>query len=488
MKNNNFLKILLKCIVAIFLICFGFILISLIFNKIIIFKKFNWIIILIGIIIYSGYLFLIYKILTKTNISEKKYVYIFMAIYAILQILIIIFLPVEPSWDFKVVFDIVTSNNSSISESIYFYQFQNNVLFAYLLKLFLIPFKLIKIKNLLIPAMIINAIVLDLGLIFVYRTINLIFKSKSKKILIYLLFTCLPILLYVPIIYTDTIAFTLISIICYYSVYFLKRTYPINNFDKKDLLKSIFLGLIIGIGINIKFTIIILFIAFLIIVFFKKNCLRTYKYAAFSILSMILIIFLNKTFITAKFNKDLLNDVKVPATHWIMMGLHNYGNYNYEDYQNTFDDYKLKIKYNKKEISNRIKKLFKTKKILTFYMNKNTYLWGDGTLYSPELLRLSTNKNIIHEFILSNGKYFNIFAYYLQVKHILLFILMLLSPILKKRNKNDLIYYFIICALIGYFLFFNIWEVSSRYLFHILPIMLIACFYSINGVLIKKND
>ena len=285
-NNGKFPKFLLNCIVIFFLIGFGIILLSLLFNNLVLFEQFNIFSILLSLIIYSCYIFIVYKILDRMKFLRRKYFWIFMLFYILLQIIAIIFLTVEPGWDFKIVFEFAAGSNPDI---MYFYQFQNNALFAYILKAFLYPFKLIGVQNLLIPAMVFNAFLYDVGLVFLYKIIVNFFNPKIKKLSVYLLFSTLPYLLHVPIVYTDSSVFALSSIITYYSFYFILHKFPASTFtflDWKDIVRAIALGLSTGLIIYIKTPIFILFIALTIILCFKKYCLRTFKYLSFSVLAI----------------------------------------------------------------------------------------------------------------------------------------------------------------------------------------------------------
>lgn len=486
-NNNKLNNVVFYILGIIFLFCLTFIIISNIINKNVLFINYNLFIIFIGIITYLGIIYLMFKLVNKLNIKKNKLFNIFMIIYIILQFLVITLLKVNPSWDFGVVLNIVSDNlnkNIPISNSLYLYQFQNNVVFAYILKILLIPFKLLKFKNYLVPAMIINAAIIDIGIIFIYNTIKLLFKDKSVYLFTILLFLFQPILLYVPIIYTDTIAFSLVAIIVYFITYLLTNKDKLNS--ENNLFKCILLGIIIGISIQIKFTIIILFIAFVIIALFT-DFKKYIKSLLLSFASLFIVVISISSFISFKFDNNTLNQIKVPATHWIMMGLSNNGNYNVRDYQMTFEsgNYDDKVNFNKKEITKRIKDHIDKNNLVQFYTKKTSFLWNDGSYYLPELLKLAKNKNIIHEFILPGNKYFNIYMYYNQIKHILMLLIIAMLPVLSKNDKkNNVIKNFFLTSIIGYFLFFTIWEVSSRYLFHIIPLLLITYFYGLN--LIKK--
>ena len=177
-----------------------------------------------------------------------------------------------------------------------------------------------------------------------------------------------------------------------------------------------------------------------------------------------------------------------------MMALKGVGNYDGEDYKNTAlaGDYQQKIAYHKTEIVNRLKNHIKSGDFALFYANKYTYMWGDGTFYATGVLSNPVNRNILHEFILPGGQYFTSFAYITQASYLFIFLLMFFSPFLT-RQKRNLPYYFLLLVMVGYFLFFSVWEVASRQLIYIYPIMLLIASYSLQSLasnikLIKFNQ
>lgn len=494
MRINKFTKFCFYSVTLIFTLCFGFIILSLFINHTDHFQDYDPLIIIPGLIIYALFLFLIFKLLEKFNFIRRKFFPLFMFIYVIIQILVIIFLNIDPDWDQGIVLDFASGN----SDNSYLYLFQNNATFAYLFKLYLAPFKLIGVSDLMIPAMCLNAFILDIGIIFLYRTI-FFFQPRSRKIMAFLLFSCLTLLLYIPVVYTDIIPFTSISILCYYAFYFYQKHYTNQQLNRKDIFHALFLGTALALGIAVKFTVIIALIAFIIVLFFKKTPLPTIKHLSFSLIPLALVFLFNHLFISSRFDPTILNRDQVPITHWVMMGLNQdeFGGYNAEDYALTFKsgDYQQKITFNLAETKNRFNHLLETNSLLDFYLNKTALMWEDGSLFIPGLLRLAVHKNLIHEFILMNGKFFTFYIYYTEITHIFALLLVFISPffILKYRRKTrnnqtppqpayPLPYLFALIALIGYFLFFLIWESSSRYMFQFFPILTIVIYYTLEYI------
>ena len=488
-------KILCYIVQSIFLLCFLFVLGSIFFNNTSALYKFKSSILIIGIILYFGFIILTKYLFSKIKLKSDLIFVCFFIIYVILQITVISFLKIKPSWDYGIVFNAVIKNlkgTLSLNQFYYLYQFQNNVGYAYLLKLMLTPFYLIGVKSLLSVAMIINAIFIDVAIIFIYKIIKLLFEEKQRIVFILLTFLCYPLLFYIPITYTDTFSLPLVSIAMYIILYILKKK-DFSSMKAKTLF--FLLGLVIAAGMQLKLTIVILLIAFIITLVLFYNFKEYIKLIPLVIVGIIIIFVPVKLYTNSAFDKDGLKAQSVPPTHWIMMGLTNHGNYNDTEYQNTFTagNYNAKKKYNIKVIKARLSSLAKDNKLIVFYSGKISFLMGDGTLYVPGLLCDAKQNNVYSKFVIGTGKHYGLFAYISQIKHYFMLLIIFLIPFLdiKDKSGNKSIKYFLLVSLIGVFMFFMMWEVSSRYLFHLIPLFFTTYFYGLSLIFNKisfKHD
>ena len=74
-------------------------------------------------------------------------------------------------------------------------------------------------------------------------------------------------------------------------------------------------------------------------------------------------------------------------------------------FTDSFQNKEEKQNANLVTINQRIKKLIKKHKFITFELNKLIYIWGDGSYYAPEKLRrYPIRKGMQHEYILKRGK------------------------------------------------------------------------------------
>ena len=436
------------------------------------------------------------------NKQEDK-VWIFCLIGGILiftmQILVLVFAKNSPGWDWKIVYQSALDyvNGKLDGSSIwYFNTFPNN---KYLFAIQIILFKILKIIGLLKYSLtathIINIICVDISILLTLLTVKKMYGKKSVLYAITLIILSSAFYIYLPIFYSDTAAMP-IPIALIYIFISMDRDKENIIINKKNILLSIVFSIIALLGIKIKVTTIIVFIAIIICSIINK---QVKKQAKIITLIALLLIFelLSLNYIERKtnfFNSEENNSL--PYTHWVMMGLYEFpsnvkgknyiGVYNAELYS-----YSFKLGYRDKIISGNKKKI--AEKLtqygpigyLKFLYRKSLFAWGDGTFHGSRMI--SENKlvknNFIQELIYCSGKYF---VYYYILNTAILFAMYILFIIgsiknIKENEKNTTIVYM---AIYGLLFFLLIWEASARYLIHYVPLMIVG---SISGMLVLEK-
>lgn len=479
---------LMTVFLAIFSIVFTYILGSVIFyNQSRFSTNIPMFVVIIGVLFVIILLYIIYHLLEKWNMKERtKYIYWGMfIIFIIIQSVIAYYLAVQPGWDFEFVYQAAIDDIKGITkiyQNHYFYMYQNNVALVYILKFFFQICKCFGYTNYLFAGIFLNMICIDLSIYFIYKIIDILWSKRSNILLFLLLLTTLPFLTMVPIFYTDTIVLPFITIPLYIYIYMIKNK---DIEKKKKYIMYIVSGLLLGIGCQIKFTIIILLIAYLVYLFVSTNIMKLWKEISVLFIS-ILLVFIPVTLVRNRiFDQNIIDNVKVPLTHWIMMGLNNEGSFNYEDNRitNEAGNYKEKKQTNIKHIKSRLKTHIKNGTLLQFYTKKMSFLWSDGTYYAPAILIPPVHKNVLHDIVISNTPYFDWFYILSQIQHILMMVMILLSigctHYLKDEQKE--IRNFLCITIFGTILFFLLWEVSSRYLVHMLPVLIVTSYIGMMG-------
>lgn len=461
---------------------------------------------IITLIIWSIiYIFINKKIKNITKKGGVIFLIIYFILVSIIQYVVLKQLSVEPSWDFGVVFadaeHYALNGIRSTSYPEYFQLFPNNIM---LFVLFLIFIKLGLIFNIkpLISGYIMNVIFIDIALLLIYLTIKNIKNRKNAIFGLILTFSFLPLFLYTPIIYSDTLSlFIPIMFIYLYSKIEKKEI-----LTKKNIIISIIMGILLFLGKEIKVTSLIIFIA--IIIGYILNNFKIKKFVPI-IISFIIFLVCELSFKAIIVNnnnfKFKINDSgSIPITHWIMMGVedvdrdnsnrNSYGGYNELDYITTekYQTKTEKIKYNVNEYFNRVNKMGVIG-YSNYLVHKSINTWTDGYYFSNIKLSLKPkNKDSkLYQLLNVDEKTTSIFRSYTQGVQYALIVTIIIGCILKLKQKNTNLDY-IRLTLLGLVIFFLFWENRSRYIFNYIPmfILIIDEFYYIiyDKIVLKEQE
>ena len=400
---------------------------------------FNYIAIFINFITILGTYFLCKK--TKINIK-----YIILA-YIILGLIFVFIIQFEPFSDSKKVYEIAMSNFQKHPE--YVEKNKNNIPTILLLQFFGI------ITKTPIGMRIINIFQNVLIAYFTYKVAEQLFNKKDK---FYLAFTLIniPIFLYINSIYNN-IPYALLSI---YTIYIILKP----NKGKLDLTLAVFAS---AFAFMLRPVYIINIIAIIMYEIINK---KEYKFAIiFLILTIILIILFNFV-IELRFGK-LENSY--PVWSFIQMG------FNEEEFGFQNNSHSSDFTY--QDVINKLKNLG-PKKILEIIIKKETWMFTEGTYqasrysfgepnvkYTMENFLTEDLKKIVDSVIRKT------FEYLMRGQYFIIILASLISLIKNKDEKISILNYIII----GMFCFYIFWEIKSRYIYVLYPILSI---YAANGI------
>ncbi len=416
----------------------------------------------------------------------------FFILVTIIQFAVLKQLSVEPSWDFGVVFDnaynfVSTGSIENAVYSGYFQYFPNNIMLFCLLIVFIKIGSLIGISA-LASAWVMNIAFIDLSLLLLYLVCRKKFSKKTGIFSLVIIFFFLPLFLYTPIFYSDTLSlFVGISLIYVFSF--------INN--KNSVVKNIVLFILVGIiaflGKEIKITSLFVLISLIFNWIVVEKHFKAFILPFVSLISMcIFIIVFNYTIVkNDRFSFQVNNYGSYPFTHWIMMGIedkdfdnsdrNSYGGYNLRDYDLTrnFDTGKDAIKFNISEYIRRVK-LYGFNGYIEYLSRKTVNAWTDGLYYSDVKLGRNPydNNSSMRKLIYENNYTRYAILYFSQSVQFAFLILLILGSIfkfLKSEKEIDYVRMSILCIM--FFLLF--WENRSRYLVNFIPlfILIITEFY-----------
>lgn len=364
----------------------------------------------------------------------------------------------------------------------YFSNFPHNLFITKVSQATLIVGKLLGLTNFLSYyqiLMILNTFFIDITIILGVLCLKRLF-GKEAILPGTLLFGIMsvPIMLYIPICYTDTFSMPFImAILCL--LIWGRDNLP--QLEKKHyIIYGIVLGLLTFVAVSLKTTSLILIIAASIFLLPKLKK----KFIPILIsTSLIIVPFWG---IWCGYENSVLDSNKrVPLTHWIMMGAIGDGGWNQQDYINTFNAINSGenvVQQNLNTTSERFDTLG-LDGYLSVLGRKISTTWGDGTFYAPYKLYLGgASQNDFQRTFIAGTSHSKQTYKILNIVWLTALLLICFYSIKNIFKDEDIFFNIIKLAIVGLFIFLLIWETRSRYVINYLPLIIILTFYSIQGV------
>lgn len=327
--------------------------------------------------------------------------------------------------------------------------------------------------------MIANAFFVDISIVLGILCIKRLFGKESLLPGALLFVTMsIPIMLYIPICYTDTFSMPFIMATLYLLIWGRDNLGFLGK--KQHIIYGIVLGLLAFVSISLKATSLILIIAASIfsIPKFKKKILPV-------LISAILIIVPFWLIWSRYEDASLDSSREIPLTHWVMMGMVGNGNWNQHDYYITLsalDRGEDAVQKNLNIISGRFTGLG-VGGYLGVLGRKISFTWGDGTFYAPYKISLGNiNQTGMHKVFSFGTEYSKQTFKVLDIIWLTALLLVAYYSFKTISKKEDIILSIMKLSIVGLFVFLLIWETRSRYVVNYLPIIIILVFYSIQGL------
>ena len=439
--------------------------------------------ILIALIFGAG-IFFLYRKLTKkdSKLSMKKEIIIVasaLTLFLCLGLLTIVFLRVHATWDVGHIYGAALNmiNEGDFGSE---YSYISNFPFqTFLVSVFVV---IISSTSAFLPPaaslILFNLFCIIGTILFFYLTIRKLLGVKKAifSLVLFLFFS--PIILYTPIFYSDTISMLFVTLGFYLALILFDEDLVL----KKRIILSLFLGLICFCGYQIKATSAILIIAIGIFVIFVKNKVSLKNFMISIACSAI--IFFPLSIIVSNFTKKITEpSLNIPQTHWVMMGLKNYGGFNMEDYteityiglENGEDLAIAHVKTIKRRLED-----YGVDGYLNFLSKKVAFTWGDGTYYVSDKLRREpfSQDSLAYKVVATDGEYFTGYNIFMNGMQIMLLATVVIGAFITRKDRSAII--IIKLALLGLALFLLVWETRSRYLINYLPLMLVLFMFSLD--------
>ena len=379
----------------------------------------------------------------------------------------------------------------------YFNTFPNN---KYMFAIQVILFKVIKALGFLTYSLtathILNLFFVDLSVILTILTAKKLFGKKGVLYSIVLVLLSSAFYIYLPILYTDTTAMP-IPIALIYLFVSMDRQEDKILVNKKNILLSIIFSIVALIGIKIKITSVIVVIAIVVCSIINQQVKKQAGIITIILITLLLEI-VSINYIESKIHFFRAPN-RLPYSHWVMMGLYetpsnvkgknSIGVYNKELYSYSFKlgpSEKI-IEGNKKTIIKKLKK-YGPDGYVKFLYRKSLFTWGDGTYNGSRIIaeHKMVKKNIIQDVVYCYGKFFVYYYIFNTAMIFIMYISFIVGGIgnIIKNNKDITIIYM---SIFGLFFFLLIWETSSRYLVHYVPLFIVGIIPGLKTIRRKFN-
>lgn len=281
-----------------------------------------------------------------------------------------------------------------------------------------------------------------------------------KHCFVYFAFCMLNPIIYIwiPWCYTTLSAMPFLML----SLYFALSAWKAEN-KKSQILYGFFFGIVVGFGIKIRVTTLIVIIALVICGFawhvWKKGNIQLFFCA--SIVSVIVVLCTCSVIQNKYVNFDY-EDKAFPATHFIMMGLGGEGTYKPEDvaFTQSYQGKQQKIEANIDEAINRLNNLG-PKGFIKLMGRKLLITWQDGSCGFQDRWMHMLKPSDGYCYLI--GEKNDLFLLYIQIYYVMNLILILVGTICSiaenKANFNILLR----LTFLGIMMFYMLWEAQNHY-------------------------
>jgi 4-amino-4-deoxy-L-arabinose transferase-like glycosyltransferase len=253
------------------------------------------------------------------------------------------------------------------------------------------------------------------------------------------------------------------------------------------------MGLFVGIGVLLKASVVIAFVAVLLDIFTSKINKKILCRVALC-LGVTAIVFSSWNVIFQKskwVDTQEYESLNMPVTHWVMMALKGDGGYRQEDFDfsNSFPSRAEKKAAQIEEIKNRVRSYGSVDNFVEFEVNKIAKVLADNRYIQNNHMEWCRNRGLLFEVVLEKGRYFSKFSAYTKIFGTTMFILWLFGIYKGIRDKNKDKDFLLNVTIFGVILFFMLWETRSRYLLNYTPVFLLAAVGGISELkmLFDKN-
>ncbi len=468
-----------------FALAFGLILLNAVFNKQLYNHSVVATVLLMGVSIAAILIFshLVQKTLDFWQRYYDRVLLGFLLILLAVQIAFGFLLRIDPIWDLEAIYQGAiewvnggdfTAYSSQTCHADYFYIFPNNLGgLAFLAVLFKLA-SLIGITDTYAVAMVVNSVMMVAALGLASLTLKRLFGVRHAVVVLFLFLISPPFYFAGAVIYTDFFSI-LFPILLFY---LFLRLYDSKRFSQCFVL-AVFMGVLAAVGMLLKFTVLIAVIAAGICLLLNKQLKK--------LLILLLCVAIVVGGVYAAFDhymysthldREKAEKMNLPYLHWVMMGLNGGGGFNNEDlfFSLSLNDPATKNQIELQRIGQRLSELGVVG-TLELMLSKATVAFYDGTFALSDFLDDNPqNETALHDYLLYDGEHYA--GYRLLCTGIFMAVLLLMlfgafSCLFSHANRASPVMVAYL-SVFGIMLFLTMWEVQSRYINNMLPLIFVC--------------
>ncbi|MBQ8996042.1 MAG: hypothetical protein IJ091_09515 [Oscillospiraceae bacterium] len=336
-----------------------------------------------------------------------------------------------------------------------------------------------------------NILAIDIAILFLYLSVRKATgTSCAACVSLFLAALHIPLLIYVPIYYTDTLTLPY-PIIGFYLWLKAKEEMGTGKMGKAPIY-AVLMAALLGVGAVLKLSVLFFLIAAavdgLVSISFKRGVVLV---IAILVVGIGLYMLLNQACLDSNMVVSDEEGCYIPKLHWVMMGLQGKGNYYDPDYQLTLSvPEEGRDELVRTMIRIRLEN-YGFKGMMDHLYRKISFVWSEGTYYSS--LKIDRDRNgvsWIDTYVNWTGSQFTPYAEYCQGLLFLNYISFVVAAgtiVLSKPKRNQLLTVALI-SIFGVFLFECIWEARSRYIFNYLPVFLTVTCSAWGNILNRRKQ
>lgn len=416
----------------------------------------------------------------KDRLSQKTFIGMTVLCFAaliLLQLAAAYVLEQGPAWDPGGVFISAkecVEQSAIITHTNYFSRFPNNTGLLFIEVLYFFLLRAVGIPITMFAASLLNVLFIDLAILFLFLFVRKVWGNRVAMLYLLMSLFFMPNVLYVPVVYTDTMSMVFVTLALYLFACYLKGRESGARL-RTQILQLLAISFVLTAGTKVKGSVVILFVAFIVYLM----CTVSFKKWIPALLVLLLPFFL----LSAGFDAGMRSvnvirederQFRFPTEYWIYMGLKTPGGFNYDDFETIYalPDLQTKTEAARQGIADRLEE-YGLSGLLNHIQEKAKYTYGDGTYFAGVKLNKAPVKDTRwHALFTTDGAYYTHYQSASNGYHILILLLLLVGIVKgffgRKFDMETLLY----ILLFGLSIFLMIWETRSRYLVNFTPVML----------------